>query len=50
MDIAQMMTPTLFRRWARQLVLTGTDGNLDVMASLQACLLQSEARENGDPN
>jgi hypothetical protein len=33
MDIAQTMTPTLFRQWARQSVLTGSDGNLDVMAS-----------------
>jgi hypothetical protein len=26
------------------------DSNLDVVASLQAYLLQSDARENGDPN
>jgi ubiquitin C-terminal hydrolase len=30
---------------ARQLVSLATDSNLNVMASLQACFLQSEARE-----
>jgi hypothetical protein len=50
MDIAQMMTPMSFGWWAAQSVSTGMDGDLEVMAFLQACLLQSDARENGDPN
>jgi hypothetical protein len=50
MDIAQSMTPTLFGRWARQSVSTGSEGDLNVMASLQACLLQGDARKNGDPD
>jgi hypothetical protein len=35
---------------ARQSVSLVTDGDLNVVASLQACFLQSDARENGDPN
>jgi hypothetical protein len=42
MSVAQTM--------ARQSVSLGMDGDLNVMASLQACLLQSDARKNGDPN
>jgi hypothetical protein len=47
MSVAQMKTPTSF---GRRLVSLATDGDLYVMVSLRACFLQSEARENGDPN
>jgi hypothetical protein len=47
MSVAQMMTPTLFGQWVRQSVLLGMDNDLDVRASLWACLLQSNARKNG---
>jgi hypothetical protein len=50
MCIAQTMTPTSFGSTARWLVSLAVDSNLNVMASLQACFLQSEACENGDPN
>ncbi|KAJ7864437.1 hypothetical protein B0H14DRAFT_3603594 [Mycena olivaceomarginata] len=30
--------------------LGGADGDLNLVASLRACFLQSDARENGDPN
>jgi hypothetical protein len=40
----------VIRSTVRQLVLLAMDGDLDVMASLWACFLQSNARENGDPN
>ncbi|KAJ7875496.1 hypothetical protein B0H14DRAFT_3130669 [Mycena olivaceomarginata] len=30
--------------------LSGADGDLNLVASLRACFLQSDARENGDPN
>jgi hypothetical protein len=30
--------------------LGGVDGDLNVVASLWACFLQSDARENSDPN
>ncbi|KAJ7839250.1 hypothetical protein B0H14DRAFT_2588101 [Mycena olivaceomarginata] len=30
--------------------LSGADGDLNLVASLWACFLQSDARENGDPN
>jgi hypothetical protein len=32
------------------LVSLAMDGDLYMTASLRACFLQSEARENGDPN
>jgi hypothetical protein len=35
---------------ARRSVSLAMDGDLYVMASLWACFLQSEARENSDPN
>jgi hypothetical protein len=38
------------RSTARRLVSMAMDSDLYAMASLWACFLQSEARENGDPN
>jgi hypothetical protein len=40
----------IVRLTARQLVSLAADGDLNVIAFLQACFLQSDARENGDPN
>ncbi|KAJ7715778.1 hypothetical protein B0H14DRAFT_2644045 [Mycena olivaceomarginata] len=41
-DVVQTMVETIG--------LSGADGDLNLVASLRACFLQSDARENGDPN
>jgi hypothetical protein len=48
MSVAQMMTLTLFGRWRDN--WSCWLRTAIVVASLQACFLQSNARENGDPN
>jgi hypothetical protein len=40
----------IVRSTARRAVSLATDGDLNVMASLWACFLESKACENGDPD